>query len=80
DFCRLAEAYGCPAQRVHRHDQLQPVIEWAREQRGGPVFVEMVVEQHEAVYPMVPAGADLDGMLRRPLTPATPPLHAARAR
>lgn len=66
DFCRLAEAYGCPSQRVAERDQLADSINWAREQRSGPVFLEFVVEAHEAVYPMVPAGADLDAMLRRP--------------
>jgi acetolactate synthase-1/2/3 large subunit len=33
---------------------------------NGPVLIEFVVEQHDMVYPMVPAGADLDEMIRRP--------------
>jgi hypothetical protein len=28
--------------------------------------VEFVVEQHDMVYPMVPAGADLNAMISRP--------------
>ena len=32
---------------------------------NGPVLVEFVVEQHDMVYPMVPAGADLDAMISR---------------
>jgi acetolactate synthase-1/2/3 large subunit len=33
----------------------------------GPVLLEYVVEMEDAVFPMVPAGADLDAMLRRPI-------------
>jgi len=31
------------------------------------VVVEFRVEKEEAVYPMVPTGADLDAMIRRPV-------------
>lgn len=66
DFCRLAEAYGIPAVRVSRRDDLGSAIRRLRDHRGGPILAEFVVEQHDAVYPMVPAGADLDAMIRRP--------------
>jgi acetolactate synthase-1/2/3 large subunit len=32
----------------------------------GPVVVEFQVEKSDIVYPMVPAGADLHAMIRRP--------------
>ena len=32
----------------------------------GPSLIEFVVDQHDMVYPMVPAGANLDAMIRRP--------------
>jgi acetolactate synthase I/II/III large subunit len=32
----------------------------------GPVLLDFQVEQEDSVYPMVPAGADLDAMIRRP--------------
>jgi acetolactate synthase-1/2/3 large subunit len=32
----------------------------------GPTLIEYVIEKEEIVYPMVPAGADLHAMLRRP--------------
>ncbi|RMF05393.1 MAG: hypothetical protein D6768_01230, partial [Chloroflexi bacterium] len=35
-------------------------------EHNGPVLIEFVVEQHDMVYPMVPAGADLHAMIRRP--------------
>ena len=36
----------------------------------GPVLLEFRVEKEEAVYPMVPSGASLDQMLRRPVRDA----------
>ena len=37
----------------------------AREAEG-TVLIDFRVEQEDSVYPMVPAGADLDAMIRRP--------------
>jgi len=34
---------------------------------NGPSMIEFVVEQHDMVYPMVPAGANLDEMISRPV-------------
>ncbi len=36
----------------------------ARKERGA--LIDFRVEQEDTVYPMVPAGADLDAMIRRP--------------
>ena len=78
DFCRLAEAYGVPASRVVRRDDLAPTLDRVVAHRGGPIFLELVVQAHEAVFPMVPAGADLDAMIRRPHeTPTLPQLRTA---
>ena len=66
DFCKLAAAYGIPALRVERHDEIEPAVVQAREHREGPILIEFVVEKHDIVFPMVPAGADLDAMIRRP--------------
>lgn len=65
DFCKLAEAYGIPSMRVTDRDQVQESVEFARS-IDGPVLIEYVVEKEEMVYPMVPAGADLHDMKRRP--------------
>jgi acetolactate synthase I/II/III large subunit len=65
DFCKLAEAYGIPSMRVTRRDQMAESVEFARSVKG-PVLIEYSVEKEEMVYPMVPAGADLNQMLRRP--------------
>ena len=33
---------------------------------GGTALIDFRVEQEDSVYPMVPAGADLQAMIRRP--------------
>jgi acetolactate synthase-1/2/3 large subunit len=71
DFIRIAEAHGIPARYVSQPDEVLPAIEYAQ-RTPGPVVIEFKVEKEEAVYPMVPAGADLDKMIRRPLREALP--------
>ncbi|MCB0030762.1 MAG: acetolactate synthase large subunit, partial [Anaerolineales bacterium] len=66
DFVRLAEAYGIPARKVERREDIADAVAFA-EATEGPVLLEFVVEMEEAVFPMVPAGADLDAMIRRPI-------------
>ncbi len=65
DFVALAQAYGIPAMRVTSRDQIEESVNFARSHEG-PVLIEYVIEKEEIVYPMVPAGADLDKMMRRP--------------
>jgi acetolactate synthase I/II/III large subunit len=65
DFCKLAEAYGIPSMRVTSREQIAESVEFAH-RHAGPVLIEYVIEKEEIVYPMVPAGADLDKMMRRP--------------
>jgi acetolactate synthase-1/2/3 large subunit len=66
DYVKLAEAYGLPGYRVRQLDEVLPTMRQAQAHQG-PVLIEFVVEQNEMVYPMVPAGADLNAMLRRPV-------------
>jgi acetolactate synthase-1/2/3 large subunit len=65
DFCKVAEAYGIPSMRVTTREQMAESVEFARS-IDGPVLIEYMVEREEMVYPMVPSGADLDDMKRRP--------------
>jgi acetolactate synthase-1/2/3 large subunit len=65
DFVKLAEAFGMPAMRVTSRDQIEESVNFARS-HDTPVLIEYVIEKEEIVYPMVPAGADLHNMLRRP--------------
>jgi acetolactate synthase-1/2/3 large subunit len=65
DFVTLASAYGIPAMRAATPEEARAAIEFARA-TPGPVLLDFKVVNEEAVYPMVPAGADLDDMIRRP--------------
>jgi acetolactate synthase-1/2/3 large subunit len=65
DYVKLAEAYGLPGYRIDKLEDVIPTMLKARH-HNGPVLIEFVVEQHDMVYPMVPAGADLHAMIRRP--------------
>ncbi|HXQ38881.1 MAG TPA: thiamine pyrophosphate-dependent enzyme, partial [Anaerolineales bacterium] len=66
DFVKLADAHGVPGRLVTNHDEVHEAIEWARKTEG-PVVLEFRVEQEEAVFPMVPQGAALHEMIRRPV-------------
>jgi acetolactate synthase-1/2/3 large subunit len=66
DFVKIAEAHGIPARLVTNPGEIRPALEFAQK-TPGPVLLEFRVEQEEAVYPMVPTGAALDNMIRRPV-------------
>jgi acetolactate synthase-1/2/3 large subunit len=65
DFSKIAEAYGIAAFTVRQRRDVDEAIAAARECRGAAV-IDFQVEQEDTVYPMVPAGADLREMIRRP--------------
>ena len=64
DFAKLAEAFGVHGATVTTRDQVAGSVAAARRQRGA--LIDFRVEQEDSVYPMVPAGADLHKMIRRP--------------
>jgi acetolactate synthase-1/2/3 large subunit len=65
DFVKLAEAHGLTGLRVTRREELEATVAAARA-APGTVVIDFRVEQEDSVYPMVPAGADLHNMIRRP--------------
>jgi len=65
DFVKLAEAHGLVGLRVTRREELAAAVARARA-TAGTVVLDIRVEQEDAVYPMVPTGAPLDRMIRRP--------------
>ncbi|MEN0066753.1 MAG: thiamine pyrophosphate-dependent enzyme, partial [Myxococcota bacterium] len=65
DFLKLAAAHGLDGRRVTARDQVSDAVAWAQAQPG-TVVLEFQVLEEDAVYPMVPAGNDIDDMLRRP--------------
>jgi len=66
DFVRIAEAYGLRGLRVTERSPVQAAVAEARRQPG-TVVIDFQVEQEDSVFPMVPAGADLHAMIRRPV-------------
>ena len=58
DFVAVAAAYGVPARRVERPEEVAPAMAWASA-CPGPVLLEFVVEPEANVYPIVPPGKTL---------------------
>jgi acetolactate synthase-1/2/3 large subunit len=69
DFVKIAEAHGLLGLRVEKRSEVDDIVQRAR-QADGTVLIDFRVEQEDSVYPMVPAGADLDAMIRRPQQPS----------
>jgi acetolactate synthase-1/2/3 large subunit len=65
DFVKIAEAHGLLGIRVDTRSDVRGAVDRARE-ASGTTLIDFRVEQEDSVYPMVPAGADLDAMIRRP--------------
>ena len=68
DFVALANAFGIRAERITTRAEVAPGIRTARE-AAETVLLDFRVEQEDSVYPMVPAGASLHEMIRRPHNP-----------
>jgi acetolactate synthase I/II/III large subunit len=65
NFAKLAEAFGLAGVTVRTRAEVADAVNGARRTRTATV-VDFQVEQEDSVYPMVPAGADLHKMIRRP--------------
>ncbi len=65
NFVAIAEAYGLRGIRVTERAQVKAAVDEARA-HPGTVLIDFQVEQEDSVFPMVPAGADLNAMIRRP--------------
>lgn len=65
DFVKLAEAHGLKGLRVEKRADVEAAVREAQK-TPGTVLIDFRVEQIDAVYPMVPAGADLHDMIQRP--------------
>ncbi len=63
DFRKLAEAYGATGISAREPEEVRPALEKALN-TPGPVIVEFEIDEEENVFPMVPAGAPLNEMLR----------------
>ena len=65
DFVKLAEAHGLRGIRVSAREEVEAAVSAAHAHEG-TVVIDFRVEQEDSVYPMVPSGADLSEMIRRP--------------
>lgn len=63
DFVKIAEAYGAFGIRVSEKDEVEDALKKAISV-DGPVILDFLVEREENVFPMVPAGARLDEVIR----------------
>ncbi len=65
DFVKLAEAYRLTGLRCDTRGDVSSTVKKTLADKK-TVVIDFVVEKEDAVFPMVPAGADLDKMIRRP--------------
>ncbi len=65
DFVKLAQAHGLEGLCVTRRGEIEEAVRRA-EQTEGTFLIEFRVEREDTVYPMVPTGAGLHEMIRRP--------------
>jgi len=64
DFVKLAEAYSAIGIRVKNKAELDNAIKEALKSKDVPVVIDVLTEREENVWPMVPAGASLDEILK----------------
>ncbi|MBN1399258.1 MAG: biosynthetic-type acetolactate synthase large subunit [Anaerolineae bacterium] len=64
-FAKLAEAYGVLGLTVTEKGQVTDAIQTAMN-TDGPVLIDFQIEREHNVFPMVPVGAPIDKMIRRP--------------
>jgi acetolactate synthase I/II/III large subunit len=64
DFVKLAEAYNARGIRVRTLKELDAALNDALGASGAPVFIDVMTDRDENVWPMVPAGASLDEIMR----------------
>ena len=58
DFCKVAEGLGCLAIKVTSKEEVAPAIEKAIAAKR-PCLIEVVIQEDDKVFPMVPAGAPI---------------------
>ncbi len=65
DYVKLAAAYSIPALVVRHPSEVAAAIEQANS-TPGPFLIDFQVKEEVNVYPMVPPGAAVDDLIRRP--------------
>ena len=65
DFVKLAQAFGMLGMRVTEKSEVKSAVERAM-LHPGPVIVDFVIENHDNVYPMIPAGMSIQQLIEEP--------------
>jgi len=65
DFVKLADAYGLPAIRVDRFEEIGPAMD-AAEKTKGPFLIDFRIDPEANVYPIVPLGKSLNDFWEAP--------------
>ncbi len=71
DFVALAEAYGHIGIRVEKPEDVQPALEKAFAMKNRTVFIDILTDRTENVYPMIESGKGHQEMTLR-VAPGTP--------
>jgi acetolactate synthase I/II/III large subunit len=62
DFTLVAKAYAIAANKVDKRENLKEAIREMLEHKG-PYLLEVMVEENGMVYPMIPAGTNVDNLI-----------------
>jgi acetolactate synthase-1/2/3 large subunit len=65
DFVKLSEAYGLPARRVDRLEDVAAAFD-AAEKTKGPFLIDFRIDPEANVYPIVPLGHSLNDFVESP--------------
>ncbi len=65
DFVGIAKAYGLASQKVTSREKLEGAIQEMLDHKG-PYVLEVVVEQEDNVFPMIPTGASISDIILEP--------------
>ncbi len=65
DFVKLADAYGLPAVRVDKLEEIGPAMD-AAERTKGPFLIDFRIDPEAKVYPIVPLGKSLNDFWEAP--------------
>ncbi len=71
DFVKLAEAYGHVGMRIEHPEEVRPTLEKAFAMKDRLVFLDIMTDRTENVYPMIEAGKAHNDMKLR-VAPGTP--------
>ncbi len=63
DFVKLAESYGHVGMKIEKPGDVEGALKEAMKIRDRTVFLDFITDQHENVYPMIPAGGGQNEMI-----------------